>query len=120
MLHPAGLSVYLWCTLLSFIFMWYESLLCQFVKYLGGFDGDLLGKFISPKLLLLGRELPLGLLATQNQKGKGSDMDSLKTDYSRADLERAFKSTRKNRSAGRIGSISGIQNFVAKNSFPPK
>ena len=82
--------------------------------------GDLLGKFIRLVQGLLGRELLQGPLATQNLKGKGSDMDSLKTGYSRADLERAFKSTRKNRSAGRIGSISGIQNFVAKNSYPPK
>jgi hypothetical protein len=100
--------------------MWYESLLCQFVKYLGGFDGDLLGKFIGPKLLLLGRELPLGLLATQNLKGKGSDMDSLKTGYSRSKLDQVFRSTKKNKTAGQIGSISGIQNFVARPSFPPK
>ena len=47
-------------------------------------------------------------------------MDMLKTGYSRADLDRAFRAHRKNRNSGRLGSISGIENFVAKNSFPPK
>ena len=47
-------------------------------------------------------------------------MDSLKTGYSRADLDRAFKSNRKNKSAGRLGSISGIENFVARPGYPPK
>ena len=79
-----------------------------------------MGKFIRLVQGLLGRELLQEPLATLHLKGKGSDMDSLKTGYSRADLDRAFRAHRKNRNSGRLGSISGIENFVAKNSFPPK
>ena len=52
--------------------------------------------------------------------GKGSNMDSMKTGYSRAKLDRAFKSNRKNKSAGNVGAISGIENFVARPGYPPK
>ena len=82
--------------------------------------GDLLGKFIRLAQGLLGRELLQEPLATLNLKGKGSNMDSMKTGYSRAKLDRAFKSNRKNKSAGNVGAISGIENFVARPGYPPK
>lgn len=85
-----------------------------------GSAGDLLGKFIKLALQPLGRVLLQGPLATLNLKGKGNRMDSLKTGYSRSKLDQVFRSTKKNKTAGQIGSISGIQNFVARPSYPPK
>ena len=79
-----------------------------------------MGKFISLAQPLLGREWLPGPLATLNLKGKGSNMDSMKTGYSRAKLDPAFKSNRKNKSAGNVGAISGIENFVARPGYPPK
>ena len=85
-----------------------------------GSAGDPLGKFIKLALQPLGRVLLQGPLAIQKLKGKGNRMDSLKTGYSRSKLDQVFRSTKKNKTAGQIGSISGIQNFVARPSYPPK